>query len=237
MLYLFGLSFWWLRDALLPTALFGGLSCLAWLLLSTTLLRGRPRLRRRGFVLLFAATIGWLAIGTRDVLHRFDNPQLEMFRNYVADPIPTTVEDLAVDSAAPAVFCDGALLRFRAPAAVRRAILHHGLPGSSTRHVAKQLAERLGRNPRVTGRICTAQGGYLPYDPLTFTGYEKPEWAFVIDRLKHGAETLPPEPADRGLFVYAERGDWGTLVCLATVLDGSDEMHLLIVPTRAAPRR
>ncbi len=238
MIYLVGLSFWWLRDALLPTALVGGACGLVWLLLSTTLWRGRPRLRSRGFVVLLVAALVWLGIGTRDVLHRFDHPQFAMFRTCVADPIPDAVQDLAVDSPAPAMFADGALLRFRAPVAVRQAILRHALPGSTTRLLAAGIAAKNGRNARVTGRICTAAGGYVPYDPQTFAGYDKPEWAFVVTRLKRGADlaTLPPVPADHDLFVYAEQGDWGALVCIATIDDGTDVMHLSIVPLPNAPR-
>jgi hypothetical protein len=239
MIYLLGLSFWWLRDVLLPAALVGGAACLVWLSVGTLLWRGRPRLRVRGLWVLLLACLGWMVVGTRDVLFRFDHPQFEMFRSYVADPIPADVQDLEVDSGAPAAFFQGALLRFRAPASVRRAILQHGLPGGTTRRQAEVLAERLGRNPRVTGRICTAQGGYLPYDPQTFSGYDRPEWAFVLDRLERGADepSLPPAPSDHDLFVYAERGDWGTLVCIARMRRDTGELRLLIVPTPAPPRR
>lgn len=47
---------------------------------------------------------------------------------------------------------------------------------------------------------------------------------------------LPPEPADHDLFVYAERGDWGTLVCLVRI-EGDAVVHLSLVPVRNQPRR
>lgn len=235
MIYLVGLFLWWLRDVLLPTALVGGTAALVWLLLGRTLWRTRPRLRRRGLLVLGVAAVAWLAIGTRQVLFRFENAQFDMFRTWVADPIPAAVEDLAVAGAAPAMFHDGALLRFRAPGAVRGALLTHALPGSAVPQLAARIAERNGRNPRVTGRICTYTGGYVPYDPQTFSGYDKPEWAPVIDRLRRGEPpTLPDTPADHDLFVYAERGDWGTLVCLVRI--EGDVVQLTITPLPNAPR-
>ncbi|MBL8730339.1 MAG: hypothetical protein JNM25_18115 [Planctomycetes bacterium] len=233
------LSSWWLRDVLLPTALVGGACGLVWLGLGATVWRGRPRLRWRGFAALLAVALVWLGVGTRDVVRRFDELPFELFRSHVADPIPAAVQDLAVDGPAPATSFATASVRFRAPAAVRRAILQHGLPGSATRRLAARIAATNGRNARVTGRICTAQGGYVPYDPQTFSGYDKPEWAFVIDRLKRdaGVATLPPVPVAHDLFVYAELGDWGSLACIATVDDGTDVMHLAIVPLPNAPWR
>ena len=49
-------------------------------------------------------------------------------------------------------------------------------------------------------------------------------------------EVLQPAPVDHDVFVYAERGDWGTLACIAKVQRGSDSMTLHVRPTWAGRR-
>lgn len=239
MLYLLGLVFWWIRDAFLPAVCFGGGACVVWLVLGLLFWRDRTKLRRHGLAVLLGGTLVWLAAGTRDVLFRFDHPQFEMFTSCVADPIPPEVQDLEVDSAAPAMFTQGALLRFRAPAELRRALLAHTLPGTRTRAQAAILAERFDRDPAIVARIADANGGYLRYDPVAFAAFDVPEWAFAVGRLKDGPkyDTLRPAPVDHELWVYGERGDWGTLVCVATVARDSDRMTLHVMMSASGRRR
>jgi hypothetical protein len=239
MIYLLGFVFWWVRDALLPALLVGGGSCVVWWLVGACCWHGRVRLRRTGMGVLFAAAVVWLAVATNAVWFRFHNPQFDMFRTYVADPIPESVRELVVDSGAPAMFYEGALLRFRAPAPVMQAILEHRLPGGSTVDQAARLATRLGRDAAVTARLSGPAGGYLRYDPVTFAPYDTREWAFVLNRLKQGTEhtTLRPPPTDHDIFVYAERGEWGTLACVATVARDSDVMTVAIQTAGSGRRR
>ncbi len=239
MVYLIGLTCWWIGDALLPAAAFAATAGTLWLLLAVVAWPGRSRLRWRGLAVVGALSTVWLAVATHAVWFQFNNPQYAMFRDYVADPIPASVEDLVVDSAAPSMFFRGALLRLRAPCDVRDAILAHALPGSVTRLQAARAAERCERDPTVVARIASKDGGYLRYDPATFAAFDTPEWAFALGALKTGKErdVLAPAPADHDLFVYAERGDWGILACVATVQRGSDAMTLHVRPLWSGRRR
>ena len=239
MVYLLGLLIWWIADAVVPAAAFAMVAGTSWLVLAAVVWRGRSRLRWGGLAVVGVAAAVWLAVATQAVWFRFENPQFAMFRDYVADPIPATVQDLAVASAAPAMFDQAALVRFRAPAAVRDGILAHTLPGSVTRQLSRRTAEKFDRDPAVVARIAGADGGYLRYDPAVFAAFDTPEWAFVLQQLKPGPkfDTLLVPPADRELFVYAERGDWGTLACLATLEHGSEFRTLHVRPSPAGWRR
>lgn len=239
MVYLIGLVCWWIGDALLPAAAFAAAAGTLWLLLAVFAWPGRSRLRWRGLAVVGALAAVWLTVATRAVWFQFNNPQFAMFRDYVADPIPASVQDLVVDSASPSMFFRGALLRFRAPSAVRDAILEHALPGGATRLQAARAAECCERDPAVVARIAGKDGGYLRYDPATFAAFDTPEWAFALADLRTGKErnVLAPAPADHDLFVYAERGDWGILACLAKVPRGSDAMTLHVRPLWSGRRR
>jgi hypothetical protein len=236
LIYLFGLLFWWLRDVGVPLVVGGGAAVLLWTLIALTALRGRRRVALRGFLVVLAGCVAWLAIGTHAVCHRFHNPQFDMFRRSIADPIPDDVLDLEVDSPAPEMFHEGAVVRFRAPLATREAILAHALPGSATHEFAQRFATRLGRDPAVTARVASPDGGYLRYDPKVFAAFDTDDWEFAIGRFRTEQRpgALREAPTDHDIWVYAERGDWGTLVCVATTR-GSDRMTVRVWP-RIRPR-
>jgi hypothetical protein len=153
--------------------------------------------------LLTAAFGGWR---TWVVGESFFRPELEMFRKYVAKPIPKTVDGLKPASAAPVMFHDGALIEFRAPPEVVERIVHHSLPGSKTPGVIKKMKRRSGRDESDRVVIAGPDGqSYLPVD-LEWAAREKSketEWARreVANFLKAG---------NARAYVLVRSGEWGT---------------------------
>src|SRR5262245_48558184 len=112
MLYLGWLVVRWVLRAVIPALLLFGAGALFVGLLWLLFLRRRRRAAMALWVVVVSMAMGFFGWRTWEVWTDFTRPQMRMFRNYIADPIPKAVSDLSMATPAPAMFHDGALLRF-----------------------------------------------------------------------------------------------------------------------------
>lgn len=187
----------------------------AWLLLAAgalvigaAWLLGLKR-HRRALITAWAAvalvTVAFAGYRTWGMARDFAHPEIRMFRAFVADPIPAEVTGLAVSTAAPAMYHDGALVRFQAPEAMVRGLVNHSVPGSRTLSVAQETRGTSARDRADRDRVVGPDGwSYAQVDAARFAvdGPEVFEWA----RRKVG-EGVRQGP--REVWVYLVSGDWG----------------------------
>jgi hypothetical protein len=132
MIYLLGLLIKWIGHALIPTALLLSGDALVMLGVWWFVLRPRKLSAWKGWLVLGLITVGFGGWRTWEVWQDFSRPELRMFRDFVADPIPKEIQRLAPASAAPVMFHDGAYIFFHAPPELIERIVNHSLPGSKT---------------------------------------------------------------------------------------------------------
>lgn len=127
-----------------------------------------------------------------------------MFRNCVANPIPSEVTNLVMAVASPEMFHDGALIRFQAPAGLFRKIVDHSLPGSTALAVVVEM-KRQSPHPSTDREVIAGADGqsYLKVTPDYFPkdGPEAHRW--LRDRIE--ANVGP----GRETYVLFRAGAWG----------------------------
>jgi hypothetical protein len=206
MIYLLGLAFKWVGYALVPTVLVFAAGALVMAGLWRFVLRPRKLSSGKGWLALGLLTLAFGGWRTWVVGESFFHPELEMFRKYVARPIPKGVEGLKPASAAPVMFHDGALIEFHAPPEVVERIVHHSLPGSKTLGVIRKMKRRSGRDESDRLVIAGPDGqSYVPVD-LEWVAREKSketEWARrEVGNYLQGETTRA--------YVLVRSGEWGT---------------------------
>jgi len=191
MVYLAGLIFKWIAYALVPTVLLFGAGALVMATLWRFVLRPRKMSSGKGWLLLAMVTLAFGGWRTWEVGQSFFHPEVQMFRQYVAEPIPKAVKGLAPATAAPVMFHDGAYVAFHAPPEVVEGIVNHSLKGAKTPEV---IAGPDGQS-------------YLPVD-LEWAEREKSsesEWA-------RGEIASFLKSRNGRAYVLLRSGDWGTFV-------------------------
>jgi hypothetical protein len=139
MIYLLALFVEWVRRALVPAAAVFAIATLA--AIGVRLIFGRSRLTTNVWLALGIAVVAVFGWRTFEVWQDFSHPQYRNFRSYVADPIPRDARALVMDSPAPAMFYDGALVRFEGPSLARhRARAQHAEGRAYTRGPARDEA-------------------------------------------------------------------------------------------------
>lgn len=158
MIYLLGLFFQWIVRALVPAFLFLATGALLVVLVWVFFLRRRRRAVVAIWLMLGLATLSFAGWRTWDVWRDFKHPELRMFRHYIADPIPNEVRNLTMATPAPALFHDGALIKFQVPETVLRKILDHSLPGSKTLALVEEI-KRQSRNDSANRAVIVGPDG------------------------------------------------------------------------------
>ncbi|MBC8002774.1 MAG: hypothetical protein H7X97_09315 [Opitutaceae bacterium] len=204
MIYLLGLFIQWVSRALVPALLVlvigAVVVCLVWRLF----LRSNRR----------AVVVAWLILGfvtvtvggwrSWEVWQDFNHPERRMFRDYIARPIPNEVTNLTMATPAPAMFHDGALIRFQAPEVLVRGIIDQSLTGSTALEV---LAEMKRQSPHDSADLEVIAGtdgqSYRKVTPDLFpkNGPEAHRW--LRDKIE---ATAGP---GREIYVLFKAGAWG----------------------------
>jgi len=203
MIYLLALFVEWVRRALVPAAAVFAIATLA--AIGVRLIFGRSRLTTNVWLALGIAVVAVFGWRTFEVWQDFSHPQYRNFRSYVADPIPRDARALVMDSPAPAMFYDGALVRFEGPASLVTALARNTLKGARTLAVLRETKQRSKRSTVDTLAVTDADGSsYRRINPATFPA-QLPEtfaWArWVIDEQTRGG-------AD-DIYVLLLAGPWG----------------------------
>lgn len=211
MIYLFGLFIQWIIRALLPAFLFLAAGALLVLLVWLLFLR-----RRRAVVVLWIilglATVSFAGWRTRDVWRDFKHPELRMFRTYIADPIPEEVRNLAMATPAPAMFHDGALIKFEAPETVLGKILNHSLPGSKTLAVVEEMKRQSGSDSANRAVIVGPDGqSYKRVELDQFPEDGLPAFRGVRAEVEAASRT-----GRREVYALLFEGEWGKLQSVIT---------------------
>ena len=208
MVYLAGLIFKWIAYAVVPTVLLFGVGTLVMAVIWRFALRPRKLSSGKGWLALALVTLAFGGWRTWEVGQSFFHPELQMFRQYVAEPIPKAVKDLAPASAAPVMFHDGAYVAFQAPPEVVEGIVNHSLKGAKTPEVITKMKRQSGRGDADRVVIAGPDGqSYLPVD-LEWVEREKSsesEWA-------RGEIASFLKSRNGRAYVLLRSGDWGTFV-------------------------
>ena len=208
MVYLAGLIFRWIAYALVPTVLLFGAGALVMAVVWRFVLRPRKLPSGKGWLVLALVTLASGGWRTWEVGQSFFHPELHMFREYVAEPIPKAVKGLAPASAAPVMFHDGAYIAFHAPPEMVEGIINHSLKGSKTREVIRKMKRQSGRGEADRVVIAGPDGqSYVPVD-LEWVEREKSsesEWA-------RGETARFLKSRNGRAYVLLRSGDWGTFV-------------------------
>lgn len=236
MLYLGWLVVRWILRALIPaTFLFAAgalLSSLAWLFF----LRRRRRTAMALWVVVGSASLGFMGWRTWEVWTDFTRPQVRMFRNYIADPVPRSISQLAMATPAPAMFHDGAIIRFQVTPAALRQILDHSLPGSTTLGVIEEMKRQSARDPSNRWVMAGADGrSYLKVDLQGFSSEEGPE-AF---RWARSRVTEAVRGGPREVYVLLLEGEWGSFQSVLTydAVQGTAEVYQYLERKRKVTAR
>jgi len=147
MIYLLGLLIRWIGHALIPALMLLALGAPVLLGVWWFLLRPRHLSVWRWWLALGLVVLSFAGWRTWEVWQDFSHPELQMFRTFVADPIPRDVRELAPATSAPVMFHDGAYISFHASQELVQRIVNHSLPGSKTLAVVAQMKRRSGRDP------------------------------------------------------------------------------------------
>jgi hypothetical protein len=208
MVYLAGLFFKWIAYAFVPTVLLFGVGALVMASVWRLVLRPRKLPAGKGWLMLALVTLAFGGWRTWEVGQSFFHPELQMFRQYVAEPIPKAVKGLAPATAAPVMFHEGAYIAFHAPPEVVEEILNHSLKGAKTREVVRKMKRQSGRGDADRLVIAGPDGqSYLPVD-LEWVEREKSsesEWA-------RGEIASFLKSRNGRAYVLLRSGDWGTFV-------------------------
>jgi hypothetical protein len=203
MIYLLALLVDWVGRALVPTAELLAAGVIVVIALRI-LLHRRPRVVARAWLLLGVAAVGFGGWRSFEVWRDFTQPQFRNFRTYVANPIPHDVRALAMDSPAPAMFYDGALVRFEAPEPVVRRLVDHSLAGARAWDLIGEMKRRSGRSPADTIAVAAPDGrGFVRIDPDAFTTPDAFAWTqHTVDEMHRGGA--------KEIYVLLLAGEWGS---------------------------
>ena len=113
MIYLLGLMIQWVGRALVPALLVLVAGAVVVGLVWWLFLRRHRRAVVTAWVALGLVTVTFGGWRSWEVWRDFSHPEVRMFRNYIARPIPNEVTNLAMAVASPEMFHDGALIRFK----------------------------------------------------------------------------------------------------------------------------
>jgi hypothetical protein len=208
MVYLAGLIFKWIAHALVPAVLLFGVGALVLAILWGFVLRRRKLSSGKGWLGLALVTLAFGGWRTWEVGQSFYHPELQMFRQYVAEPIPKAVTGLAPAIASPVMFHDGAYIAFHAPPEVVEGIVNHSLKGAKTGEVIRKMKRQSGRGDADRVVIAGPDGqSYLPVD-LQWAEREtssESEWA-------RGEIASFLKSRNGRAYVLLRSGDWGTFV-------------------------
>ena len=139
MIYLLGLMIQWVGRALIPALLVLVAGAVVVGLLWWLFLRRHRRAVVTAWLTLGLVTVTFGGWRSWEVWRDFSHPEVRMFRDYLARPIPNEVTHLAMAVASPEMFHDGALIRFQAPAGLVPKIVDHSLPGSTALAVVAEM--------------------------------------------------------------------------------------------------
>jgi len=203
MIYLLALLVEWIGRALVPTAELLAAGVVIVIVLRV-LVRRRPRVVARAWLALAVVTVGFAGLRSFEVWRDFTQPQFRNFKTYVANPIPRDVHALAMDSPAPAMFYDGALVRFEAPEPVMRRLVDQSLAGARAWNVIDEMKQRSGRNPTDTLAMAAPDGrGFVRVDPSRFTAPEAFAWTqHTVGEMHRGGA--------KEIYVLLLAGEWGS---------------------------
>src|SRR5687767_9766723 len=146
MIYYAGLFFKWVAQALFSTLVLLAGGALLVVALWWFMLRPRRRSSLSAWMVLGALVLAFGGWRTWGVWQDFSRPELGMFREFIAEPIPREVRGLAPAIAAPVMFHDGAYISFHAPREVIERIINHSLPGSKALMVIEGMKRRSPRS-------------------------------------------------------------------------------------------
>ncbi len=203
-IYLLGLMIRWVGRALVPALLVLVVGGVAVGLLWWLFLRRNRRAVVAAWLILGLVTVSFGGWRSWEVWRDFSHPEGHMFRDYVASPIPKEVTNLAMATPAPAMFHDGALIRFQAPTELVRKIVDHSLPGSTTLAVVAEMKRQSPHDSADREVIAGADGqSYLKVGPDHFPkdGPEMHRW------LRAQVEATAGPGCER--YVLFRAGAWG----------------------------
>src|SRR4051812_41639593 len=208
MIYLAALIFRWVAQALLPTlALLIAGAAVVW---TFWWYRLRPQLRSslREWLVLGAVVLAFGGWRTRAVWLDFARPELHMFRECIAKPIPREVQELAPGMAAPMPFQDAAYISFKAPREVVDRIIHHSLPGSTAVGLVEKMKRRSQRSTHDDVVIAGPDGrSYLKVDVDWAPKESSPEIDWARTDTGQFLRSCQGEA-----YVLLRAGAWGTFV-------------------------
>jgi hypothetical protein len=202
-IYLLALLVEWVGRALVPTAELLAAGVIV-VIVVRVLFRRRPRVVALAWLAVALVTLGFGGWRSFEVWRDFTEPQFRNFRTYVADPIPRDVHALAMDSPAPAMFYDGALVRFEAPEPVMRRLVDQSLSGARAWSVIDEMKQRSGRDRADTLAVAAPDGrSFVRVDPAAFTAPNVFAWAqHTVDEMNRGGA--------KEIYVLLLAGGWGS---------------------------
>jgi len=222
MIYLLGLLIRWIGHALIPALILLALGAPVLLGVWWFLLRPRQLSVWRWWLVLGLAVLGFAGWRTWEAWQDFSHPELQMFRSFVAEPIPKEVQGLAPATSAPVMFHDGAYISFHASQELVQRIVNHSLPGSKTLAVVAQMKRLNGRDPSNRLVIAAPDGqSYLKVD-LDWAAKDSPDSLWARTEVENFLKNR------RGsAYVLLLSGDWGKFASVLTYDPAESKVTIL----------
>lgn len=204
MIYLLGLMIQWVGRALIPALLVLIVGAVVVGMVWWLFLRRHRRAMVAAWLTLGLVTVAVGGWRSWEVWRDFSHPEVRMFRDYIARPIPNEVSNLAMAVASPEMFHDGALIRFQAPAGLVARIVDHSLPGSTALAVVADMKRQSPHDAADREVIAGADGqSYLKVKPDHFPKDGPAVHRWLRDKLEANAGP------GREAYVLLRAGAWG----------------------------
>jgi hypothetical protein len=223
MIYLLGLFMRWIGQALIPTVLLFTAGALILLVVWRFVLRPRKLAVWKGWLAIGLITVSFGCWRTWEVWQKFSHPELHMFRDFVADPIPKEVQGLAPAIAAPMMFHDGAYISFRAPPELVARIVNHSLPGATTWAAVTEMKRRSSQAAPDRVVIAASDGrSYLKVDLDWVAKENSPESQWARTELETFLKSH-----QGSAYVLLLSGDWGRFASVLKHEPGTSNVVIL----------
>ena len=223
MIYYLGLLFKWTAHAFVPALLLLLVGALVLVALWWFVLRPRHLSPVRAWLVLGAVVLifgGWRTWG---VWQDFSRPELRMFQEYIAEPIPREVQGLAPATAAPVMFHDGAYISFKAPQELVEGIVNHSVRGSKTLAVVEEIKRQSRRNTSDDVAIVASDGqSYRKVDLEWLTTEHSSESSWARAEVEHFLKNGKGD-----VYVLLRAGPWGKFASLLRYEPASSNVVIL----------
>ena len=204
MIYLLGLMIQWVGRALIPALLVLVAGAVVVGLIWWLFLRRNRRAVVTAWLILGLVAVSFGGWRSWEVWRDFSHPEVRMFRDYIARPIPSEVTNLAMAVASPEMFHDGALIRFQAPAGLVHKIVDHSLPGSTALAVVAEMKRQSPHDSADREVIAGADGqSYRKVNPDHFPKHGPEAHRWLSDKIEANAGP------GREAYVLLRAGAWG----------------------------